>query len=89
MGELIAQREIHASIEVSEQRIYLDRGLTGTNRTRSGLDKVLAAVRVGDTLVQRGVRLSLGRSIYDPAYRVLDRVVIAARGPAVGTAGGR
>jgi DNA invertase Pin-like site-specific DNA recombinase len=36
---------------VSEERIYLDHGLTGTHRDRPGLAQVLAAVRAGDTLV--------------------------------------
>ena len=36
---------------VAEDRIYLDKGLTGTNRSRPGLDQSLAAVRAGDTLV--------------------------------------
>jgi DNA invertase Pin-like site-specific DNA recombinase len=35
----------------SEKRIYLDHGLTGTNRKRPGLDQALAAVREDDTLV--------------------------------------
>ncbi|TCN29255.1 resolvase-like protein [Kribbella orskensis] len=35
----------------SGYRIYLDKGLTGTNRRRPGLDQSLAAVRAGDTLV--------------------------------------
>jgi DNA invertase Pin-like site-specific DNA recombinase len=30
-------------------RVYLDKGLTGTNRARPGLDQALAAVREGDT----------------------------------------
>ncbi|WP_215765450.1 recombinase family protein, partial [Gluconobacter sp. P1D12_c] len=32
-------------------RIYTDKGFTGTNRERAGLDQALAAVRSGDTLV--------------------------------------
>ncbi|GHE75240.1 invertase [Camelimonas fluminis] len=36
---------------VAADRIYTDRGFTGTNRTRPGLDQALAAVRSGDTLV--------------------------------------
>ncbi|HLQ53671.1 MAG TPA: recombinase family protein [Streptosporangiaceae bacterium] len=69
--------------------MYLDKGLTGTNRARPGLDQALAAVRAGDTLVvpkldrlarsvpdardiggsliARGIKLSLGGSLYDPA----------------------
>ena len=33
------------------QRIYVDHGLTGTNRERPGLREALAACRAGDTLV--------------------------------------
>lgn len=36
---------------VSPDRIYIDKGLTGSNRLRPGLDQALAAVRQGDTLV--------------------------------------
>lgn len=69
--------------------MYLDHGLTGTKRTRPGLDQALAVVRTGDTLVvpkldrlarsvpdaraigdslaERGIKLSLGGQVYDPA----------------------
>lgn len=89
LQDLTAQREILTSLGVATDRIYLDKGLTGANRARPGLDQALAAVRagdtlvvpkldrlarsvpdardIGDTLVARGVRLSLGGSIYDPA----------------------
>jgi DNA invertase Pin-like site-specific DNA recombinase len=88
-ARLTAQREILASLGVPPDRVYLDKGLTGTTRARPGLDQALAAVRagdalvvpkldrlarsvpdardIGDTLVTRGVRLSLGGTIYDPA----------------------
>ncbi len=36
---------------VAADRIYVDHGLTGTNRARPGLNQALAAVRKGDTLV--------------------------------------
>ena len=36
---------------MAADRIYTDRGFTGTNRARPGLDQALAAVRSGDTLV--------------------------------------
>ena len=36
---------------VAPARIYVDHGLTGTNRDRPGLREVLAACREGDTLV--------------------------------------
>ena len=74
---------------VASDRIYLDHGLTGTNRNRQGLNQALAAVRsgdtlvvpkldrlarsvpdaraIGDSLVARDVKLSLGGTIYDPA----------------------
>jgi DNA invertase Pin-like site-specific DNA recombinase len=86
--DLTAQREILHHLDVAEDRIYLDHGLTGRNRSRPGLNSALAAVREGDTLVvpkldrlarsvpdaraigdslaARGVRLSLGGSVYDP-----------------------
>ncbi|MET8335948.1 recombinase family protein [Streptosporangium canum] len=89
LQDLTAQREVLTGLGAPEDRIYLDKGLTGTNRERPGLDQALAAVRAGDTLVvpkldrlarsvpdardigdalvARGVRLSLGGSIYDPA----------------------
>ncbi|WP_329223305.1 recombinase family protein [Streptomyces sp. NBC_01485] len=49
--DLTAQRGILLGLGVAEDRIYLDHGLTGTNRDRPGLDQALAAVRAGDTLV--------------------------------------
>src|SRR5260370_29194130 len=51
LQDLTAQREILAGLGVPDDRIYLDKGLTGTNRARPGLDQALAAVRAGDTLV--------------------------------------
>jgi len=36
---------------VAAERIYVDHGLTGTNRQRPGLHQALAACRAGDTLV--------------------------------------
>lgn len=49
--DLTAQRQRLAELGVAAGRIYLDHGLTGTNRKRPGLDQALAAVREGDTLV--------------------------------------
>jgi DNA invertase Pin-like site-specific DNA recombinase len=87
--DLTAQRQRLAELGVADERIYLDHGLTGTNRKRPGLDQALAAVREGDTLVvpkldrlarsvpdareigdslaARGIKLSLGGQVYDPA----------------------
>jgi DNA invertase Pin-like site-specific DNA recombinase len=36
---------------VQDSNIYVDHGMTGTNRARPGLREALAAVRAGDTLV--------------------------------------
>ena len=49
--DLTAQRQALKALGVSEERIYTDHGLTGTNRARPGLDQALAAVREGDVLV--------------------------------------
>lgn len=49
--DLTAQRLRLAELGVAKERVYLDHGLTGTNRKRPGLDQALAAVRAGDTLV--------------------------------------
>jgi DNA invertase Pin-like site-specific DNA recombinase len=87
--DLTAQGQTLLRLGVAADRIYLDKGLTGTNRRRPGLDQALAAVRAGDTLVvpkldrlarsvpdardigdslvARGVKLSVGGTIYDPS----------------------
>src|SRR6202022_4178913 len=49
--DLTAQRQRLRELGVTADRIYLDHGLTGTNRARPGLDQALAALREGDTLV--------------------------------------
>ena len=49
--DVTAQREALAALGVSPDRIYVDHGLTGTNRDRPGLREALAACREGDTLV--------------------------------------
>jgi DNA invertase Pin-like site-specific DNA recombinase len=48
---LTAQRDALTSLGVAAERIYVDHGLTGTNRARPGLREALAASREGDTLV--------------------------------------
>jgi DNA invertase Pin-like site-specific DNA recombinase len=87
--DLTAQRRMLSDRGVPDDRVYLDHGLTGRNRSRPGLTQALAALREGDTLVvpklerlarsvpdaraigdslaARGVRLSLGGTVYDPA----------------------
>lgn len=86
--DLEAQRTALAALGVDERHLHTDKGATGRNRDRPGLDKALAAVREGDTLVvtkldrlarslrdataiadeltAKGVRLSIGGSVYDP-----------------------
>jgi len=49
--DLTAQRDALAALGVEAHRIYVDHGLTGTNRERPGLREALAACRAGDTLV--------------------------------------
>ena len=49
--DLTAQRDGLQALGVSAERIYVDHGLTGTNRERPGLHQALAACRGGDTLV--------------------------------------
>lgn len=49
--DLTAQRDALADLGVQPNRVYVDHGLTGTNRERPGLRQALAACRTGDTLV--------------------------------------
>ena len=49
--DLTAQRDGLQQLGVEPSRIYVDHGLTGTNRDRPGLREALAACRAGDTLV--------------------------------------
>jgi hypothetical protein len=56
--DLPAQRNGLRALGVGDDRIYVDHGLTGTNRDRPGLRLALAACRAGDTLVV--TKLDLG-----------------------------
>jgi DNA invertase Pin-like site-specific DNA recombinase len=49
--DLTAQRNALTALGVAKERIYVDHGLTGTNRARPGLREALAACRAGDTLI--------------------------------------
>lgn len=64
--DLAAQRVALLDLDVAEDRIYTDHGLTGTNRERPGLAQALAAVREGDTLVVPKLD-RLARSVRTPA----------------------
>jgi len=66
--DLTAQRDALGGLGVSGERIYVDHGLTGTNRDRPGLREALAACRDGDTLVvtNRPARALATRRARDP-----------------------
>ncbi|HEX2805499.1 MAG TPA: recombinase family protein, partial [Kineosporiaceae bacterium] len=49
--DLTAQRDALTALGVAPERIYVDHGLTGTNRARPGLREAMAACRDGDVLV--------------------------------------
>ncbi|MCW6512418.1 recombinase family protein [Lichenifustis flavocetrariae] len=74
--DLAAQQAALLELGVAPDRIYVDRGLTGTNRSRPGLDQALAAVRAGDTLVVPKLD-RLARSVPD-ARAIADSLI--ARG---------
>jgi len=59
-----------ASLGVAPERIYVDHGLTGTNRERPGLREAMAACRDGDTLVVTKLD-RLARSLPD-AREIID-----------------
>src|SRR6187200_600788 len=68
--DLTAQRNGLQALGVGDDRIYVDHGLTGTNRDRPGLRLALAACRSGDTLVVTKLD-RLARSLPD-ARDILD-----------------
>ena len=70
--DLTAQREALATLGVDPKRIYVNHGLTGTNRDRPGLCQALAACRSGDTLVVTKVD-RLARSVPD-ARDIVDEL---------------
>jgi DNA invertase Pin-like site-specific DNA recombinase len=70
--DLTAQREALDALGVSPERIYVDHGLTGTNRERPGLREALAACREGDTLVVTKLD-RLARSLPD-AREIVDEL---------------
>jgi len=47
--DLTAQRQGLTVLGVVPERVYVDHGLTGTNRERPGLREAMAACRAGDT----------------------------------------
>jgi len=49
--DLTGQRNALLALGVEEKQIFVDHGLTGSNRVRPGLREAMAACRAGDTLV--------------------------------------
>src|SRR6476469_2022982 len=70
--DLTAQRDALRALGVGDDRIYVDHGLTGTNRDRPGLKLALAACRSGDTFVVTKLD-RLARSLPD-ARDILDEL---------------
>lgn len=72
--DLTAQRDALQSLGVGPTRIYVDHGLTGTNRERPGLREAMAACRDGDTLVVTKLD-RLARSLPD-ARAILEELTV-------------
>ncbi|SHQ67429.1 site-specific recombinase PinR [Mycobacteroides abscessus subsp. abscessus] len=66
-----AQRAGLETLGVSPERVYVDHGLTGTNRARPALAEALAACRDGDTLVVTKLD-RLARSVPDAHHIASD-----------------
>ena len=81
--DLTAQRQALAALGVGAERVYVDHGLTGTNRARPGLREALAATRAGDTLVVTKLD-RLARSLAD-ARDIADE--LTAKGVALSLGG--
>lgn len=67
-----AQRAQLSALGVDEENMYVDHGLTGTNRHRPALREAIAAVRAGDTLVVTKLD-RLARSVRD-AHDLADEL---------------
>jgi hypothetical protein len=74
--DLAAQRQTLRGLGVSDERVYLDHGMSGRNRKRPGLEQALAAVRGGDTLVVSKLD-RLARSV--PDARAIGDALTAGR----------
>jgi hypothetical protein len=73
--DLTAQCDALTALGVNPNRIYVDLGLTGTNRARPGLRDALAGCRSGDTLVVTKLD-RLARSLTD-ARHIVDELTEA------------
>ena len=74
--DLTAQRDALLAIGIQPDRIYVDHGLTGSNRNRPGLREALAACRAGDTFAVTKLD-RLARSVLD-AHQIANE--LAERG---------
>nr|WP_205789099.1 recombinase family protein [Microbacterium sp. CPCC 204701] len=83
--DLTSQRDALLRLGVLDSNIYVDHGLTGTNRARPGLREALAAVREGDTLVVTKLD-RLARSVKD-ARDIADE--LTTKGVALSLGGNR
>lgn len=83
--DLTAQRDSLLRLGVHNANIYVDHGMTGTNRARPGLREALAAVRAGDTLVVTKLD-RLARSLRD-AREIADE--LTGKGVALSLGGSR
>ncbi len=77
--DLTAQRDGLLRLGVRDADIYVDHGMTSTNRSRPGLREALAATRSGDTLVVTKLD-RLARSLRD-AREIADE--LTAKGVAL------
>lgn len=74
--DLTIQRDALLAIGIQPDRIYVDHGLTGSNRNRPGLREALAACRAGDTFAVTKLD-RLARSVLD-AHQIANE--LAERG---------
>lgn len=70
--DLTAQRDALSAMGITPDRIYVDHGLTGTDRNRPGLREAMAACRDGDTFVVTKLD-RLARSVRD-AHEIVDEL---------------
>lgn len=71
--DLTAQTDALTRLGVTDDRMYLDHGMTGANRSRPGLEKALAVCRSGDMLVVTKLD-RLARSVRD-ASDIVDELM--------------
>ena len=83
--DLTAQRDALSGLGVEVDRIYVDHGLTGTNRERPGLREALAACRAEDTLVvtklNRRHEAHLVSLVHSGEYSTLEVAELFGVGP--------